>query len=609
MDSLFFFLLNSTERELALSQLTEQHKKELLLKLSSRFNFYSKELVDFSSRREHIDFALMTFADGLQEEPESIKEIISMLKYSDLSESIRPNKSAPIKTSYRTHLGAEQNSINIMGSNSVSIPTKSNKAPDQEQQEIVDCCNSDLIVDAFAGSGKTTVAGFIIDKLGVEKTLYTAFLTENIKEARGKLTKHAFTQDGLALQTVLSKSPFKDLFSHDKKYSRAEVVRDKLGFPEKMNLGNRQAKLWLISRLVQDTVSCFCQSQDERIELFHVPLSVPGEEARQKIMSFAINYWDLLCSGAGGDESHVVRYQHVMKYWSMNPHIQLSDGYENIIMDESQDINGAFFKVIQNHSDRNIVIIGDRYQELFRWRGAINSMDLFEFPHLPLRTSRRYGVDIADRSNSLLAKHSLPPRHKILGNDDVKSEVVFYKADDRFPNIDGAILTRTRSKIISIAANEIDLGNKFHIKTEFAPLVFVCKNIINLAHGNMESISHPYIGRCNSMFNLEAELEANPEPDVYFGLKLYKIYSDSVVSVIEKIIESSCAESEAMKIISTTHSIKGKEWNNVVIAPDYVYMLEQENIELDSELSVLYVAITRARKKAFVPIELKRYFQ
>ncbi|MGL6448618.1 ATP-binding domain-containing protein [Aeromonas veronii] len=62
-------------------------------------------------------------------------------------------------------------------------------------------------------------------------------------------------------------------------------------------------------------------------------------------------------------------------------------------------------------------------------------------------------------------------------------------------------------------------------------------------------------------------------------------------------------------MISTTHSIKGREWDNVVIADDYEYVLSRENADRDSELSILYVAITRAKKNVYIPESLSYLFK
>jgi superfamily I DNA/RNA helicase len=112
-------------------------------------------------------------------------------------------------------------------------------------------------------------------------------------------------------------------------------------------------------------------------------------------------YWDFLISNKE-HQDHIVKFHHLMKYWAMRPDIQLPDHYSNIIVDEAQDTNGAFYQVLQNHIDRNFVVIGDRHQQLYKWRGAINTMNMFELPSKSLTISRRFGDNIAQCANRVL---------------------------------------------------------------------------------------------------------------------------------------------------------------------------------------------------------------
>lgn len=264
---------------------------------------------------------------------------------------------------------------------------------------------------------------------------------------------------------------------------------------------------------------------------------------------------------------------------------------------------------MQNHSDRKLTIVGDKYQELFKWRGAVNSMDKFDKECFPLEQSYRFGSAIAEASNRILSFHSVPPKNMIIGKEEIDSKVIFYEEGDLLPHHNGAILTRTRCNVIYIADTELKQGNKVHIKTEFGPLKYIVKNIIHFARGELDMVQHSYLLRCHSFSVLENELKDNPDSDIFFGLKLYEKYKERTLDIIEKIERSSVPENEAMKIISTTHSIKGQEWDYVVISPDFNYMLEKDAVSISSELSVLYVALTRARKRVYVPISLKKYIK
>ncbi|QUN06915.1 hypothetical protein KDN34_05585 [Shewanella yunxiaonensis] len=103
-------------------------------------------------------------------------------------------------------------------------------------------------------------------------------------------------------------------------------------------------------------------------------------------------------------------------------------------------------------------------------------------------------------------------------------------------------------------------------------------------------------------------MSSNPDGDVFFALKLYKKYKDDVLAIIEHVESLNQPESEVTRVISTTHALKGREWDNIVISTDYLYLLEQKSSTLDDELCVIYVALTRAKRKAYIPLGLKKFF-
>lgn len=335
---------------------------------------------------------------------------------------------------------------------------------------------------------------------------------------------------------MLNILPFANSFDPklSRKHSNANAVQMVLGLPPKIDLGGKTVKFYLLSRLVQDTVYNFCNSTDISISAQHVPKQVVSPQTLEMIQRWSGAYWDFLISNKE-HQDHIVKFHHLMKYWAMRPDIQLPEHYSNIIVDEAQDTNGAFYQVLQNHIDRNFVVIGDRHQQLYKWRGAINTMNMFELPSKSLTMSRRFGDSIAQCANRVLEKHSVPPQDLIGGHNAINSKVIFYHPNEIFPGKTGAILTRTRTEVIAIAKNELELGNPISVKTEFNSTRYLCSNIIALAKNDRERITHPYVSKCYSLSNLETELENAPDGDIYFAFKLFRKYGEDVLRVIDHV--------------------------------------------------------------------------
>jgi len=585
------------------------------------------EILDGLSTKQHIELftlgiSLLDLEQSLIEQAKKDGNVTEFLTYiSNLCTSDKSLTDVIIKNIMEEKRVSTRNDIvetEIVGpATKKQVPTRNKIAPrikaiskllpNQEQENIVNNCRKGIKVKAFAGTGKSTASRLIIDELGDEKSLYTTFLKQNINDAKSKITNNAFTQDSLACKFALEHAPFKEIFKPGQ-YSNVYKMKDVVGFDLRFDIGVKKIQQQGVARLINDTISIYSRSCDFEMLDMHVPSQVIIPESRQKILRWAQTYWDYLMSGRATSE-HATTFHHLMKFWSLSPSISMDDVYQNIIVDEAQDIDGAFFNVIKNHNDRNLIVIGDAYQQLFKWRGAINSMGLFDKETYSLTTSYRFGSAIADCSNNILSRHSIPPVNLLVGQDNIQSKVSFYDEGKSFPNLPCVILTRTRSQIISIADDELRDGNKIHIKTEMGQLKYIVKNIVNLANGEIDKVTHPYLSKCLNFSMLESELEDTPEPDVYFCMKLYEKYGNSIIDVIERIEKNNTHEREATKIISTTHSIKGQEWENVIIAPDYSYILEKKNVDLDGELSVLYVALTRARKHVYIPSKLKKYFE
>lgn len=594
------FLVEKKFLRLILGRLNVCELKKLM-EIGIRAVGMDRAVIDSAKSKDELCEAIEYLAVRFKEDSHQVDALLAVAAQS-LSEYEEVNSQRQVRDSSTrkinlTSIITSKNSLNI-------------KANDQ-QKEIVDNCEKGIQINAFAGTGKSTTCKLMIDRLGERNSLYTSFLVENRDDARRKITskKHAHTQDGLAVQYALKHSPFKDIFNYKGNWSApVHHMNDVIGSGIRLDIGyGRKVQKQGIAKLVTRTLLDYCQSHYSDFDDRFVPNSVVNPSARSKILLWSRNYWDYLLSGRAGTE-HSTTYSHLMKFWSLSPEISISDDYTNIIVDEAQDINGAFLQVLKNHQDRNINIVGDRYQELFGWRGAINSMGMFGKDGYPLDQSFRFGAAIADASNILLSKHSEPPQSKIRGLETVNSKISYFDDDAPIPHYNGAILTRTRAGVIHIADSELNVGTKIHVKTEFGPLKYVIRNIIYLAQEQFDKIGLPYLMGFPSYAFLENELKDNPDPDVYFGMKLYERFGEGVLEVIERIEKYNSPESDAMKVISTTHSIKGKEWDYVVISPDYAYVLENDRTDLDAELAVLYVAITRAKKQVFLPSSLKKYF-
>ncbi|MFX8098481.1 UvrD-helicase domain-containing protein, partial [Acinetobacter baumannii] len=61
-----------------------------------------------------------------------------------------------------------------------------------------------------------------------------------------------------------------------------------------------------------------------------------------------------------------------------------------ILFDESQDANGLMLSVLRRQSAQ-VIYVGDPYQQIYEWRGAVNAMDHIKAQKRALTLSFRFG--------------------------------------------------------------------------------------------------------------------------------------------------------------------------------------------------------------------------
>ncbi len=121
--------------------------------------------------------------------------------------------------------------------------------------------------------------------------------------------------------------------------------------------------------------------------------------------------------------SHSAYYKEVYNI-ALKEKIDLFKDFDAIIVDEAQDMDKVFKRLIEL-SNKPTMVIGDRSQSIYGWRGAVNMMEevgLNNDVH-SLSYSFRYDNDIAQLSNLLLLEKETAPAVLVSGKytDSIKN--------------------------------------------------------------------------------------------------------------------------------------------------------------------------------------------
>ena len=284
------------------------------------------------------------------------------------------------------------------------------RTPTPEQAEILQAAadGHDLIkVSALAGTGKTSTTEMMT---GVPyrrggKQLYSQFALAGGEDAAARLagTGTVVLRPGqLAWRAAApwQKKRLKEPRVKSATVAEAIEVTDKW---VQDNTMHSTAASWVGS--MRTTVVNFCQSADEVFLPKHLPPGVKNSEA-QLMVSSAWWLWDKHLCG----ETGVVNYtqDHLKKHWSLRcPKYS----YGRIMLDEAQDTNSCDLHVYTSQ-DTQLVVVGDPYQQLYEWRGAVNALSDNRFLAggiwLQLTGSFRFGPEVAAEANRFLLMLGAP---------------------------------------------------------------------------------------------------------------------------------------------------------------------------------------------------------
>jgi hypothetical protein len=478
--------------------------------------------------------------------------------------------------------------------------------PTDEQQAIIDAYGTGqhLVIEAGAGTGKTTTLRMLGGAKPGRKGVYVAFGREIAQEAKRTFprdvqcaTAHSFAFGAVGRQ-----------FAHRLNGPRMpawEVARV-LGINEPIRatkdvlLAPQQ-----VARLAMETAYNFCKSADREPLARHVPRK-PGFDGpdclaalRDVLPPLAARAWTDLTSREGR-----LRFSHdvYLKMWQLSgPRLPA----DYVLLDEAQDADPVIAAVVLGQSHAQLIAVGDRCQSIYRWRGAIDAMSKFPADvRLPLAQSFRFGHAIAGEANKWLQVLDSPLR--LRGHDPVRSVVATIGSP-------GVILCRTNATAMTEAMDAMETGRKVAIIGGGG------KDILGLAEAAVTlkagtGCVHPELFAFQTWGEVQDYAENDPGgSDLAVFVKLIDDHGpEEIIAAARQLSD----ERYANLIISTAHKAKGREWDTVQVAGDFrepkkkkrdddVPKLDPHQIEPEDddelgeinrdEAMLAYVAVTRAR--------------
>lgn len=480
--------------------------------------------------------------------------------------------------------------------------------PTSEQRDVIDAFHTgkNVTISAGAGCGKSSTLEMIAESTS-QRGLLIAFNRAVADEASRKL--------GGTNTTALN--------THRIAYRWARGDKDGNTALEKLNSSKRISWFQIASafqiqpfvygdkdfrkRLEKKTVTNaatstldnFLKSGDDQITNKHVPY-VRGLESHEVygrgpvhyelakvVLPLAQRMWENILSPNGSDMR--VTHDVYLKLWALSkPDL----GYDFILLDEAQDTNPAVMSVFENQQMQKIAV-GDKNQQLYQFTGSINAMDEFKSDlYVKLQQSWRFGSAIQDAANVFLERLNADIRLK--GNPNVESRIVENAPFD--PYASSATLVRTNAGAIQELISALDSQQKVFLiggNTQFKTLI---KAAGDLREGR--AVSHPDFAGFSSWGEAVEYSKDDDGADLKVIVDLIEKHGSSpLLKALDQCVNR---EQDAQQVISTVHKVKGREWDQVRLADDFMRSSKKKDKDESSKnareaLMFYYVAVTRAK--------------
>lgn len=479
-----------------------------------------------------------------------------------------------------------------------------------EQQGVVESRADSVVVNAFAGTGKTSTLVAYAKARPRQKMLYIAFNKSVAEDAKARFPDHvdARTSHSLAYSAVGWK--YRDKLGNVKPL-HAQKFLNLQGVPEH--------EATLIATMALGMVQKFCASSEARLvsSLWdgRIPSSVSfGED---EVVKAARRIWHGMCDPH--EASMPMPHDGYLKLWQLDG-ADLSK-YDTVLLDEAQDTNPCLHAIYECFDGRK-VLVGDTHQNIYSFRGAMNAMKATRGEKHALTASFRFGPSIAHVANALLSTF--------------KGEVLALQgygesdpANRHVQNIPTAILLRTNAGLFDTAAELM----KTHAKTMGFVGGFKSYNpdqimdTFYLMMGQPRFIKDPFIKGFNRYDDFVGYAELTDDKEIKSRIRVVEKYEKAIPSIMEKLwaIDEQAAQEgrKPFVALTTAHRSKGLEWPQVILGHDFGALMEKgrpltpfwmpedsKSTPLpEEEANLMYVAATRARTHLVMNDPLEEFMQ
>lgn len=464
--------------------------------------------------------------------------------------------------------------------------------PTSEQQAILDHPPTGTIkVAAGAGCGKTSTL-ISYGRRWPAPALYLAFNRAIADEAGRKFppiietrTAHSFAHRALNVGRRTAELVPRYRHEHLRAFDR--LIQPVPGMSD-----------WQVRAAILRTIDTFLIDAGSKIRPDHCDLAaksqrVPVREMTREIVKQLLKF-----------DRHDLPITHDTYLKAFELWHRIEGSFRYLLLDEAQDLNPVLISIARK-AELPTILVGDPYQSIYRFRGAVDAMAAFDAPELPLTHSWRFGPEVAALANRVLRHSSKPPRHRLHGNPDRETQVLRYTGKLQ-PRPGTAILARTNARLFESLAT---IEHPFHLIGGVADLQRQLSSALALRQSRHHQVIDAGVARFTSWARFDHAADRG-DGEARRLRDIVERHGDRLPGILSRLGSlHRDREGDAALIVSTAHKAKGREFETVVVLDDFEDPAnlvarrqkdQTKTVEADQQVNLLYVACTRATDRLYL---------
>jgi hypothetical protein len=474
----------------------------------------------------------------------------------------------------------------------------------QEQKDIIFSKEDRIKISALAGSAKTSTLYYYAKERPHKKILYLVYnkaMKDEADHTFGKLSNITIkTIHGLAFGYVGNYYKNKLTFN----YKPVDVVKD-------LNLNwNKDMELAVKIHNMMNQYMLSDIKEFEDMELYKDEFNNTNNE-RDLIINKCKQLWELK---KNYNNNIKIEHDFYLKLFHLGQK-DLSHRYDIVLLDEAQDSNLMVLDIINNSNIKGVVIVGDKFQSLYKWRNSTNIMPLFNGKEYTLTTSFRVSQNIANIANIIVK--DISDENITMKGFNINQKIV----NEINKNEPYVCLCRTNAYIFAEVFETLSKKGNSKLFFEGGYNSYNFNNIKDAWYFYLgHQVKNPMFNKFKDYHTMIEYAKGIEDLELIALNRMIEKYGSRIPKIVDGIKNNTTTKKENADVIfSTIHRSKGQTYLIPIYISDDCFdikdifkkvYIDKENLDLNKyyeEMCILYVAVTRPFDKIELNTKLKDY--